>query len=408
MAVARRLALQALRRWRSGDNFANAIRNKSIARIDNATDRAFAQELFYGMLRNLTLLDFWISRLQHQKISDELRDLLRLGLYQLFVLATPPHAAVFETVSLARKSQRGFINGVLRSALRREQDLRAQAEARPLAIRWSQPAWLIERWERQFGEKATAELCAWNNHPAPLYARVNRLRKSVIEFLRDNPRGVLVPGKPDFVQLPNVPASSLATGDCYIQDPSTALAVKLLTPQKGERILDACAAPGGKTSYIAAMADNRAEIVACDREKNRLRILQENLKRLGIERVKIVQHDWSKDAEKNFGAFDKILLDAPCTNTGVIRRRLDVRWRLQPDDFARMQQRQLHIARAVLPLLKKGGTFVYSTCSLEREENEMVVEKLLASSKLRLEKTMTSLPFRDGFDGAFAARLVKD
>ena len=214
---------------------------------------------------------------------------------------------------------------------------------------------------------------------------------------------------PNFVELPS-PADALEAGDCYVQDPSTAIACELLQPQPDEKVLDACAAPGGKTSYLVELMRNRGSIVACDRDPERLRLLEENLQRLGVRIAKIVRHDWTNtkvpDEILSEAPFDRILLDAPCSNTGVMRRRVDVRWRLKPTDFVRMQKRQIEIALAVTPLLKPGGILVYSTCSLEKEEDEDVLQPLLRKmSILTLEEERRSLPFIDNFDGAYAARL---
>jgi len=207
-----------------------------------------------------------------------------------------------------------------------------------------------------------------------------------------------------------LPTAALDSGHCYIQDPSTAIACQLLDPKPGERILDACAAPGGKAAYLAQLMQNRGVIIACDRHRERLRILKGNVSRLGATIVHAVRHDWTRnhlpEEILSIAPFDRVLLDAPCTNTGVIRRRIDVRWRLRPNDFSRMSNEQLIISRAVFRLLKPGGLLVYSTCSLEPEENENVIRRLRAElPALGLEAEKDSLPFRDGFDGAFAAKL---
>jgi 16S rRNA (cytosine967-C5)-methyltransferase len=209
-----------------------------------------------------------------------------------------------------------------------------------------------------------------------------------------------------------LPSIALDQGHCYMQDPSTPIACDLLSAKPGEKILDACAAPGGKTSYVAELMQNEGAIVACDRDAQRLEILKANMTRLGMNIVQTVQHDWTrKHAPAEIAAaapFDRILLDAPCSNTGVMRRRVDVKWRLQPADFDRMQQQQVEILRSLVPLLKPDGVLVYSTCSLEPEENERVVQWLVAEMPaFRLEAERCSLPFRDGFDGAFAAKLIR-
>jgi len=410
---ARRAALAAMREWRTEKRFAHSVIFKLLAKTKlSASDRAFALELFYGVLRNSTLLDFWIGRLRAAPVYADLRDVLRLGLYQLFILETSEHAAVYETVELARKRHRALINGILRAGLRRKDELRAQGNTQPLDVRTSHPKFLIARWEQNFGAEAAEALCGWNNRPPPLYARVNRLKIDREKFLQTYLESRPSLHNPDFVELNVFPSEALERGHCYIQDPSTAIACHLLDPQPGEKVLDACAAPGGKTSYIAELMRNHGIIVACDRASERVRVLEENMAQLGVRIARVFAHNWQRGCVPNeiasVAPFDRILIDAPCSNTGVMRRRVDVRWRLKPADFVRMQKQQLEIVRAVFGLLKPSGVLVYSTCSLEPEENEELVQRILGDlSILRLERTKHSIPFRDYFDGAFAARLMK-
>ena len=409
---ARQIALQALRLWRKQKRFADSIISELLANTElTPSDRAFALELFYGVLRNLTLLDFWIACLRASRVESGLRDILLLGLYQLFFLKTAEHAAVHETVSLAPKRQRTIINAMLRAATRQRSDLLARAEAQLVFVRTSHPQFLVERWQQHFGIEHAERLCEWNNLPAPVYARINLLRIDRTEFLRAYPKSRPVPDNPNFVEVNSLPSDALERGHCYIQDPSTAIACQLLDPQPGEKILDACAAPGGKTGYVAQLVENLGTIVACDRDLERLEVLKENMARLGVGIVQIVRHDWTRghvpSEIASVAPFDCILIDTPCTNTGVMRRRVDLRWRLRRTDFDRMQQRQIEIVRALIPLLKPKAALVYSTCSLEPEENEEVVRRILAEMpSLRLEAERDSLPFRDGLDGAFAAKFI--
>ena len=407
-ASSRGLALAALDRWRGGKKFADAILGELLRSSElSAVDRAFATELFYGVLRNLTLLDFWIGQLRSGRLDHHSRDLLRLGVYQLFLLQTPEHAAVFETVALAPSKSRSLVNAVLRNATRKKEPLQALANKEGLSVRKSHPRFLIDRWETNFGVENTETLCDWNNQPAPIFARINRLKISAEEFLAKYSMAEKVPAQENFVRLTSIPEEALTSGCCYIQDPSTVAACLLLDPQPGERVLDACAAPGGKTGYLADLMKNNGAITACDRDEHRVETLRDNLKGLGADIVQAIRHDWTKQ-RLDEPAFDRILLDAPCSNTGVMRRRIDVRWRLTAADFSRMADTQMRIVRAVVPYLKPGGVLVYSTCSLEPEENERVIDRIVTEFPLlRLEEQKSVLPFRDGFDGAFAAKLVR-
>ena len=377
----------------------------------SASDRAFALELFYGVIRNLSLLDFWIGCLRPAKVDAEVRDILRLGLYQLLRLGTPEHAAVNESVELARPKARSVINGILRTAARQREELQVRAQAQPVSIRESHPDFLVSRWQKRFGSEAAAAICRWDNQPPPIYARVNELLITVEQFVHRYPDGQPSKNWRGFVEFGNLPNEALARGHCYIQDPSTAMACRLLDPRPNEKILDACAAPGGKTIYLAQLMKNTGTILACDREPRRVEVLRENAKRMRADIVGVALHDWRDahipDEIEAAGPFDRILVDAPCTNTGVIRRRVDVRWRLHRDEFSRMQLQQLEICRGVARLLTPGGVLVYSTCSLEPEENELLIDRLTAELRgARVLEKKSLLPFRDNCDGAFAAKLT--
>jgi len=404
----------ALREWRTGEQFADAVLARLLRSSDlRSPDRAFTTELFYGVLRHLTLLDFWIAMLRSGHLDHDSRDLLRLGLYQLFLLQTPGHAAVYETVHLAGPKTRSLINAVLRTALRRKEELLENTNRQDLSTRSSHPRFLIDRWIQNFGAENTAALCDWDNRPALIYGRINRLKISDEDFLSLHPDAERLSRPENFVRLTTIPSDALAAGDCYIQDPSTAAACLLLDPKPGERVLDACAAPGGKTAYLAELMQNQGALMACDRDEGRIKTLRDNLERLGAGMARFARHDWTSghlfpDAAV-LSPFDRILVDAPCSNTGVMRRRVDLRWRLAAKDFLRMREEQLRILRATLPLLRIGGTLVYSTCSIEPEENEEVVKAITQEFPfLKLAGQVSLLPFRDNFDGAYAAKLIRE
>ncbi len=293
--------------------------------------------------------------------------------------------------------------------MREKSDLERAIGASPPALQFSHPKFLVARWERNFGREAALELCRWNNLPAEIFLRTNTLKVTSGELERAAPDATRVESHPLLFRAGQVPFLWLAQGLAYVQDPSTLIAPELLDPQPGERVLDACAAPGGKTSYLAQLMGNEGEIVACDVSKKRLTKMEENLGRLGVANVQSRQHDWlAGSMPDQLESFDRILVDAPCSNTGVIRRRVDVRWRLSAEDFTGMPRKQWHILKSVVPLLKKGGTLVYSTCSLEPEENEQLLARISAElPELEFVESRQSLPFRDGMDGAFAAKFVR-
>ncbi len=407
--TARAVAYKLLLDWERKRSLADELLHE---RLDSAKlaprDRALVMELFYGALRHLTELDFFIERLSRGELDDETRAVLRVGLYQLFHTRIPVFAAVKETVALSKRAG-GLINAVLRRADRERETLLKALEDAPATTRWSHPDFLIDKWRTQFGQEATRDLLEWDNQPAPLIARVNTLKTSVETLVAQVPEATPHPFHPLALTVPSLPPDWLKEGLCYVQDPSTLISCDLLAPQPGERVLDACAAPGGKTTYLGAKMQNRGELVACDLWESRVARLKENCQRLGISIAQCHVLDMMKEApELEPESFDRILIDAPCSNTGVIRRRVDVRWRLTDEDFIRMPVQQLALLRRCAGLLKPGGTLVYSTCSLEVEENEGVLEEAAqVVPELTVAEVRHARPWRDGVDGAFATRLVR-
>jgi 16S rRNA (cytosine967-C5)-methyltransferase len=325
-----------------------------------------------------------------------------VGLYQLLRTRIPRHAAVNETVEVAGRG-RSLVNALLRRFLREEKNLVKSLEEAPVGVRHSHPEVLVDRWTKHFGAPETAALCEWNNHPAEIFVRVNELKVTAGELTRAGEAGRLE-AHPLMLRMEKLPISWIVAGLCYVQDPSTLMACELLAPQPGERVLDACAAPGGKTSYLAQLMRNEGRIVACDVSADRLARLRENLERLSVTNVEVRKADWLRPQPAEKEKFDRILLDAPCSNTGVIRRRVDVRWRLSHDDFEKMPEVQLGLLKNLSTKLKPGGSLVYSTCSMEPEENEEVVRRITnVIPSLKFQKSRSTLPFRDNVDGAFAA-----
>ena len=405
----RQSCIRALLEWEEGKHFSDEILHTALEREPLLPlDRAFLMETFFGILRNLSRLDFLIGQLRDGRIDPEPRALLRLGLYQIFHMRTADHAAVNETVNLAGHT-RGLVNAILRRALREKPALEAALANASQAVATSHPQFLLNRWNTAFGPDATRLLCAWNNQPAEVHVRANELRVSFAELLSRLPGAEPSPAHPLAIKVEQLPYAALTQGLCYVQDPSTLLACDLLDPQPGESVLDACAAPGGKTTYLAQLMRNQGRIVACDLYESRVARLRENIASLGVTIAEAMRHDCMQAGPPLAPAsFDRILVDAPCSNTGVIRRRVDVRWRLTDEDFIRMPAQQLALLRRAATLLKPGGTLVYSTCSLEAEENELVVERALAAvPHLRFLENRRKLPFIDHVDGAFAAKFTR-
>jgi 16S rRNA (cytosine967-C5)-methyltransferase len=320
----------------------------------------------------------------------------------------PDHAAVYETVNIAGPA-RSLVNAVLRKSIAEKDDVCRRLEEAPPHIRYSHPEFLWEKWVSHHGGKTTEKLCAWNNEPAKIYIRTNRLRVTPSELSESYPEMRPVDSYPDCFEVDHLPLSWISSGVAYVQDPSTLLACDLLNPRPGEIVLDACAAPGGKTGYLAQKMENKGSLVACDYDKVRLARLEQNLIRLGTTNSTITLVDWLRHVPPfTPEMFDAILVDAPCTNTGVIRRRSDVRWRLTPHDFSRMNQLQNRVVQSTIPFLKSGGRIVYSTCSIEQEENEIVVSLLNEQvPELRFVEARSFTPVHDNFDGAFAALFIK-
>lgn len=393
----------------------------------SAPDRALLQELVYGIVRWRGALDRLIAdKTGGRPQGEPTGHLLRLGLYQMFWLdRIPDHAAVHETVELAKVNtlgnQAGFINAVLRGYAREKEATRkrlaALKETEP-AVGFSHPAWLVERWVRRLGKEAARRLLEWNNTPPAVFARVNLLRTTAAELLA-RWQGEGIQAQP--VEKPWVPAGSVfeisgasmalaglasfAAGDFYVQDPSTLLSVQMVNAQPGERVLDFCAAPGGKTAYLAQQMKNQGSIVACDLEEARLKLLRQNFERLGITCATVVQTR-ALPAPDPAALFDKVLVDAPCSNTGVLRRRIELRWRLKPEELVRLTHQQRRILDQASGYVRPGGTLVYSTCSLEPEENGALVAAFIkAKPEWELVEQRDLTPFREGVDGAFVAVL---
>ena len=446
----RQIAARILsQRLTSGEFTENLLETALSASRLAPADRGLCHELVCGVVRWQATLDCLIARKTDpaRQQRPALKNLLRLGLYQIFWLdRIPPHAAVHETVELAKHSgygaQAGFINAVLRGYLREVDEIRkilADMKNSQPALGWSHPEWLVEKWRRQFGSDKASKLLEWNNVPPNTFARVNALKfvAGTQEVQPDSGHGNAVKQMKDAGDLlarwrdenvdydfftrdwtgenlafelkshpPLARLESLRDGWFYLQDPSTLLAPVWLDPRPGESVLDLCAAPGGKTTFMAQLMNNQGRIVARDLDPNRLKLVKENCLRLGATCVDTRLHGTLSQPQP--ATFDRILIDAPCSNTGVLRRRVDLRWRIQAAEIERLRATQLDLMKQAAAQLNPGGALVYSTCSLEPEENSEVVKQFLtAHPDYKLEAERQLLPFADGVDGAYVARLKR-
>lgn len=401
-------------------------------RIDAASDGALVQELAYGTLRWFHQLARVAALLLTKPLKPKDQDvytLLLTGLYQLRHLRVATHAAVDETVAateaLGKPWAKGLINACLREYLRRSADMVKLVDSDP-ALRLSHPAWLLEKFRNAWPED-WERIAQANNERPPLTLRVNRRRQTRDAYLEKLHAANIAPQPSavldtDITLVTPLPVSVLpgfAAGEVSVQDAAAQWATVLLDAQPGERVLDACAAPGGKTGHILERTPGLTEFVALDREAARVGLIEQNLKRLGLK-ARLLTADASAP-ESNWGGqpFDRILLDVPCSATGVIRRHPDIKLRRQPEDLPKLAATQARLLTALWPLLRPGGKLLYVTCSILPEENEQQIMAFLARDGSAVEAPLPTtvgraravgrqiLPGDHGMDGFYYAGLLK-
>lgn len=441
--AARNAAFRALSRIEKERSYADVLIDRELkeGRLTGA-DRALFTELVYGVLRRQGTIDHILgqfSRAPVTKLERAVHIIIRLGLYQIFFLdRVPVSAAVNEAVNLANEiapRAAGFINAVLRSADRGRADIRyPDREKEPasyLAARHSHPKWLVEQWLAQLGLEEAEQLAVAMSSPPPFTIRVNRLKTSRDELLDLLEREGLevIPCRYAFDGITITSSVSLSALSSFrqglftVQNEASQLAVMIMDTQPGDHILDVCAAPGGKATYLAELTGSSGRVFACDRNTRKLQHITEAADRLGIENIVTVTLDGTKPlaplAERRF---DQLLVDAPCSGLGVIHHNPEGKWWKAPTDPERLAVTQSAILKNTATMLKPGGVLLYSTCSTTETENEQVVDRFLAgnpefriepvSSRLEMLAEMEtergffrSWPHRHGMDGFFAARL---
>jgi 16S rRNA (cytosine967-C5)-methyltransferase len=434
----REAALKVLHAVDTRSAFSDRLLDGAHARGGDPRDQALLHELVKGTLRWRGRLDWVLDRLVHVglgQLQPWIKNVLRLGAYQiLFLDRVPSHAAVDESVKLANQyghpGSAGLVNSVLRRLTEEKEALEVPAGDDPasLAVWGSHPEWLVRRWLERFGVEQTRALMLADNRPARVGLRVNPLRgtrEALIERLGAEGHSA-VPARlsSDLVWLANgVPLSNLAAlrdGFCTAQDESEALVTHLLAPVTHERVLDLCAAPGGKSTHVAERMGDEGEVWALDHAEGRVSALEATVKRLGVHAVHVVLGDG-----RNYPfpmPFDRVLVDSPCSGLGVLGRRADARWRKGPEILDQMPPLQVELLSAGGRYARPGGVVVYSVCSIEPEETTEVVERfldsepgfvlesadgLLPSEVVDDQGFMVIFPHVHGCDGAFAARFRK-
>ncbi len=441
----RELAVEILLKVEKRDAYADILLDHVLKKEPlSARDRSLLTQLVYGTLRWRGRIDWHLGRSLHRSLSATnpyLRNLLRLTLYQLlFLNKVPDYAAVNEAVELAKKHRGpragGLVNAVAQKILRQKEFQSPDPQANPvhyLSVLWSHPEWLVKRWLDYFGREEVESLLQANNQEAPLTLRVNRLkgeRESLLERLRNSgidaapapwsPQGIKLKSGAAVDQLPG-----FREGLFQVQGESSQLIGYLLDPQSGERILDACAAPGGKATHLAELMEDRGELIATDISIRGLEKLKQNVQRLGVTSVRAFHADGSKGlAGESALSYDRILVDAPCSGLGTLRSHPEAKWQKDEQDIRRLSSLQKKIVGRLSSYLKPGGILVYATCTLTQEENEEVVESFLLDHKdfvledagsylpreaqeMTRRKYLLALPHKHDTDGFFAARMRK-
>jgi len=417
---AREVALKIINDVTQNKAYANIALAREINRQQlSEQDRRFITELVYGTIKAGETLDWMISHYINRpigKIPPIILNILRMGMYQMFFLSKiPVSAACNQAVELTKKYGHigtvKFVNAVLRNAGRTPEKIvypdREKNMTKFLALTYFHPEWLVARWLKRLGAEGAEALCSINNVTPPLCLRTNTLKNTreellltlesegvIAEVSQWTPEGIVCHSSPALGTL-----QSLQQGLFQIQDESSMLVAHVLGAQPGEFIIDTCGAPGGKSTHIGALMKNKGKLLSTDIYEHKLAITRENAKRLGITIIETQALDATTIGSKYQGQADRVLVDAPCSGLGVLRRKADSRWRKEESMLQELPILQQAILQSAADCVKAGGILVYSTCTTEPEENQAVVEAFLAKRPdYILEKTSSFLP-KEGHDG---------
>ncbi len=437
---ARSVAMSVLRRVFTDEAYSDLALSAALDHSALApADRRLVTELVYGVLRNRTYLDWHIDRISRRPIAEmefRVADALRLGVYQLLFLdRIPPHAAVNETVDLVPRRAAGLVNALLRRVpVGKSGRISPPGDwMKTVAIRYSHPRWMLEAAVEQFGRDATLALVRANQERPTFVLRVNPMvatREQVLQELaplkavptKYSPWGIEVERSDEALRH-----AAFRDGRCTVQSEASQIVGELVGAREGEQILDVCAAPGGKTTHLAALVGEGGRVVAGDVHPHRLRLLRSNLRRLDVRNVSVLQLDATRSLELGIEnrRFDRVLVDAPCTALGTLAKSPELRWRLHREDPERLAAIQLTILRNAAELVRPGGALIYAVCTWTKHETTGVLNKFLAANPhfrlddlrreyasrydtfIREDGMFMSLPHETGSEGFFAVRLLR-
>lgn len=422
---ARELAINVLYKVEIGEGYSNVTLDKELNKSDlEPVDKAFASELVYGVLTWKITLDEIIkmySSIKIKKISPWILNILRIGIYQMvFLDKVPESAAVNESVKLAKQygheASSKFVNAILRKIEKNEMEkLLAYIATKPIledeiiSIVTSHPLWMVDELLKEYDKKFVTELLNANNITPEITLRSNRLKTTRDELYKLLLLKKIDCKKGNLEDSIKVKKMSDFKGKLFtVQDEAAQLACLKLAPKAGDVVLDACSAPGGKTTYLAEIMDNKGKIEAWDIHPHRVRLVEEAAKKLDIDIIHATVHDATITMPNYKEKFDKILLDVPCSGLGVIRKKPDIKWTRQPEDFEELMSVQEKILDTCSEYLKSGGRMVYSTCTVLKRENEEQIEKfLLTHSDFLLVEQTKLFPNVNETDGFYIAVLEK-
>lgn len=436
MQNARNFTKKLLITFFQNSSYSNILLDNALTESDlSPQDKKFVTNLFYGVIERQITLDAVINKYSKKPVnslSSDVLQLLRMAVYQiLYMDSVPDRAAVFESVKLAKRRNNpalgGYVNGVLRSFLRNNKQIPAfEDELKDLSVKYSCPEWLIDKWSKEYGSDMMMDMLESSIGVPPVTARLNILKKSSDEIIEDMKKSnIELKRRNDIkncVEFFNIGAISHSRvykkGLFHIQDISSQICCEVLNPKPGETVLDACSAPGGKAFTIAELMNNCGRVIACDLYENRVKLIKNGAKRLGLSIIDARVNDAAVFSE-DIDEVDKVLCDVPCSGLGVIRRKPEIKYK-NPDDFDNLSSIQREILETSSKYLKKGGMLVYSTCTLSKAENDDVIDWFLENHP-EFEKgiidglanigngeyKITIAPKMFNSDGFFIAKLIK-